>query len=187
MKRWLRLVILLVILAGLVFGAQQWIARRPAAQVQSGPAPARPAPAVRTAVVDPIQLIEEDIFPADVRASATVDITSRIAGRLGAVLIKEGSVVGAGSLLARIEDPEMVLAVKQAEAAVAVQRARLAQLKAGPRSPEVAQVEAQIAQQETALSQAERDLARTQQLFSEGLVARAAVDRAQTDVELARA
>jgi multidrug efflux pump subunit AcrA (membrane-fusion protein) len=187
MMRVLRTIMLVALLAGLVVGAQQWIARRPAAQEQSGAPGPRPAPAVRTAVVDPTLLIEQDTFPADVRASATADITSRIAGRLGAVLIKEGSFVGAGAVVARIDDPEMILAVKQAEAAVDVQRARLAQLKAGPRSPEVAQVEAQIAQQETALAQAERDLARTQQLFSEGLVARAAVDRAQTDVDLARA
>lgn len=187
MIRVLRTLILVALLAGLVVGAQQWIARRPAAQEQSGPPRQRPAPAVRTAVVDPTQLVEQATFPADVRASATADITSRIAGRLGTVLVREGSVVGTGSLVARIDDPEMVLAVKQAEAAVDVQRARLAQLKAGPRSPEVAQVEAQIAQQETALAQAERDLARAQQLFSEGLVARASVDRAQTDVELARA
>lgn len=187
MMRALRTLVLIALLAGLVVGAQQWIARRPAAQEQSGPPRPRPVPSVRTAVVDPTGLIEQDTFPAEVRASAAADITSRIAGRLGAVLIREGSVVGAGSLVARIDDPEMALAVKQAEAAVDVQRARLAQLKAGPRSPEVAQVEALIAQQETTLAQAERDLARTQQLFSEGLVARAAVDRAQTDVELARA
>ena len=48
---------------------------------------------------------------------ATADITSRIAGRLGAVLIREGSFVGAGSLVARIDDPELILAVRQAEAA----------------------------------------------------------------------
>jgi RND family efflux transporter MFP subunit len=137
--------------------------------------------------VNPTRLVEQAVFPGEVRASATADVTSRIAGRLGAVLVREGSFVGAGSLVARIDDPDLVLAVKQAQAAIEVQRAQLAQLKAGPRAPEVAQVEAQIAQQDVALAQAERELARTQQLFADGLISRASVDRAQTDVDVARA
>ncbi|MGQ0571527.1 MAG: efflux RND transporter periplasmic adaptor subunit [Armatimonadota bacterium] len=75
-----------------------------------------------------------------------------------------------------------------------MQRARLAQIKAAPRSPEVAQAEANVsqaeasvAQAEVALAQARRELARTQQLFAEGLIARAAVDRAQTDVDRVQA
>jgi multidrug efflux pump subunit AcrA (membrane-fusion protein) len=178
--------ILLVVLAVTVVGATRWLTRRPAAQ-EAAPPPQRPAPAVRTATVESTLLVEQASFPGDVRASATADVVSRLAGRLGAVLVREGSFVGAGGLIARIDDPELELAVRQAEAAVQFQRARLAQLTAGPRAPEVAQVEAQIAQQQAALAQAERELARTQQLFAEGLVARAAVDRAQTEVDLARA
>ncbi len=180
-------VLLLVVVAAVVAGAVQFISRRPAAPATSAPPRQRPAPIVRTLTVDPTQLIEQGSFPGEVRASATVDVTSRIAGRLGAVLVKEGSSVAAGGLIARIDDPELLLTIKNAEAAVAVQRARLAQLKAGPRAPEVAQAEAAVAQAEVSLAQAERELARAQQLFSDGLIARAAVDRAQTDVDLARA
>jgi multidrug efflux pump subunit AcrA (membrane-fusion protein) len=110
-----------------------------------------------------------------------------MAGRLGTVRVREGSFIAAGGLVASIDDPETLLAVRQAQAAVEVQRAQLAQLKAGPRAPEVAQVEAQIAQQETSLALAQRELARVQQLFADGFVARASVERAQTDVELAEA
>ncbi len=186
MGRSARLAILLIVLAVAVVGGMRWIARRPAAQ-EGPPRVQRPAPLVRTAVVNPTELVEQAVFPGEVRASATADVTSRIAGRLGAVLVREGSFVGAGSLVARIDDPDLVLAVRQAQAAIEVQRAQLAQLKAGPRAPEVAQVEAQIAQQEVALAQAERELARTQQLFADGLISRASVDRAQTDVDVARA
>jgi HlyD family secretion protein len=186
MGRLIRVIVLLAVAVVIVVSGMRWIARRPAAQAVTQPLP-RPAPAVRTTVVDPTQLVEQATFPGEVRASATADVISRIGGKLGAVLIKEGSFVGAGSLVARIDDPDLELAVKQAEAAIHVQRARLAQLKAGPRAPEVAQVEAQIAQQQVALAQAERELARTRQLFADGLIARASVDRAETDVDLARA
>lgn len=186
MRRAVRYILLLVILAAVVVGAMQLISKRPAAK-EAEPPRQRPAPAVRTTVVDPTRLVEQGSFPGEVRASATVDITSRVAGRLGAVRVDEGSFVAAGGLVARIDDPELVLTIKQAEAAVEVQRARLAQIRAGPRAPEVAQAEAAVAQAEVSLAAAERELARAQQLFADGLVARATVDRAQTDVELARA
>jgi multidrug efflux pump subunit AcrA (membrane-fusion protein) len=120
--RILRLVISLAVLAAAVAGALQWISRRPAAQ-EAGPSPPRLAPLVRTAVVDPTLLVEQSTLAGEVRASATVDITSRMAGRLGAVLVREGSSVAAGGLVARIDDPELELAVRQAEAAVEVARA----------------------------------------------------------------
>lgn len=186
MLRVIRSLVLLALLVAVVVGATQWISRRPAAREQATPRQ-RPAPLVRTAVVDPTQLVEQSTFPGEVRASATADILSRTAGRLGAVLIKEGSVVAAGSVVARIDDPDLDLAIKQAEATLAVQQARLVQLRAGARAQEIALVEATVAQAETTLAAAERELARTQQLFNDGLVARASVDRASTDVELARA
>jgi HlyD family secretion protein len=194
MGRAIRVVVLLAVLAMVIFGATQWLSRRPAAQ-QSSAAQGRPqapgqvgprVPMVVTTVVEPEPLIEADGFPGDVRASATADVISRIAGRLGALLVREGSFVTAGGLVASIDDPELELAVRQADAAADVQRARLAQLRAGARSQEVAQAEAQVAQAQTALAQAERELARAQQLFGDGFVARATVDRAQTDVDLAR-
>jgi multidrug efflux pump subunit AcrA (membrane-fusion protein) len=178
--------LLLLVLAVVVLGAMQWVSKRPAAQT-AAPPPQRPAPLVRTATVETVRLVEQAMFPGEVRASATVDVTSRVAGRLGAVLVKEGSSVAAGGLIARIDDPELFLSIRNAEAAVEVQRARLVQLRAGPRAPEVAQAEAAVSQAEVSLAQAERELARSQQLFNDGLIARAVVDRAQTDAELARA
>ncbi len=186
MWRLARSVLMLAVVVALVAGAAQWISRRSAAK-ETAPPRERPAPLVRTETVDPTNLVEQGSFPGDVRASAVVDIVSRVPGRLGAVMVKEGTTVTAGGLVARIDDPELDLTIRQAEASVEVQRTRLVQLRAAPRGPEVAQVEATVAQAETSLAQAERDLARAQQLFADGLVAKASVDRAQTDVELARA
>ncbi|MGH2374314.1 MAG: efflux RND transporter periplasmic adaptor subunit [bacterium] len=184
-RRAIRYLLLLAGLAAAVIVAAQILSRRPAAQTATPP-PQRPAPLVRTSAVEQTKLIEQATFPGEVRPSATVDIASRVAGRLGAVLVKEGSQVRAGSLIARIDDPELFLSIKNAEAAVEVQRARLVQLRAGPMAPQVAQAQAAVAQAEVSLAAAERELARARQLFNEGLIARAAVDRAETDVELAR-
>ncbi|MGQ0549780.1 MAG: efflux RND transporter periplasmic adaptor subunit [Armatimonadota bacterium] len=185
MRRAIRYALLLAVLAAVVIAAAQLLSRRPTAQTATPP-PQRPAPLVRTAPVDQTQLVEQATLPGEVRASATVDVTSRVAGRLGALLVKEGSSVAAGGLIARIDDPELFLTIKNAEAAVDVQRARLVQLRAGPMAPQVAGAQAAVTQAEVSLAQAERELARARQLFADGLIARAAVDRAETDVELAR-
>lgn len=79
MLRVIRSLVLLAILVAMVVGATQWISRRPAAREQATPRQ-RPAPLVRTAVVDPTQLVEQSTFPGEVRASATADILSRTAG-----------------------------------------------------------------------------------------------------------
>lgn len=184
-RRTVRYLLLLAGLATAVIVAAQILSRRPAAQTATPP-PQRPAPLVRTSTVEQTNLIEQATLPGEVRASATVDVTSRVAGRLGAVLVKEGSQVGAGSLIARIDDPELFLSIKNAEAAVEVQRARLVQLRAGPMAPQVAQAQAAVTQAEVSLAAAERELARTRQLFNDGLIARATVDRAETEVDLAR-
>ncbi|MGQ0571528.1 MAG: hypothetical protein ACT4P5_18655 [Armatimonadota bacterium] len=94
----LRPVLILAVLAVIVIGLMQWVGKRPTAK-EATPPPQRPAPLVRTTVVDPTLLVEQSSFPGEVRASATADVISRIAGRLGAVLVKEGSFVGAGSLV----------------------------------------------------------------------------------------
>jgi multidrug efflux pump subunit AcrA (membrane-fusion protein) len=194
--RVIRSLLVFAVLVGLLIGGTNWISQRSAARATAPTAAPRqrPAPSVRTSIADQTLLVEQVTLPAEVRASATADIVSRVSGRLGVLTIKEGSQVAAGAIVARIVDPELELAVRQADAAVDVQRARLAQIKAAPRSPEVAQAEANVAQAdanvaqaEIVLAQARRELARTQQLFNDGLIARANVDRAQTDVERALA
>src|SRR5688572_30054265 len=96
-RRYVRYVLLLVALAAVVVIAAQWISKRSAAKEAAQPAavtPTRPAPQVRTMVVDRTRLVEQATFPGEVRASATADVISRVAGRLGAVLVDEGSFVG---------------------------------------------------------------------------------------------
>ena len=54
-------------------------------------------------------------------ASQEVKITSKIPGRVDKVLVEEGTPVKAGDVLIKLEQRELLLAVKQAEAAVATE------------------------------------------------------------------
>jgi HlyD family secretion protein len=79
------------------------------------------------------------------------------------------------------------LEVQQAEAQLAIARARLAETERGPSEAQVAQVRAQLTQAETALRDAEKNLGVMQTLYEKGAVARSAVDEATTRLTNARA
>lgn len=97
-----------------------------------------------------------------------VDVASKYAGRLEAVLVDEGAMVQAGQVLARMETTELEAALRQAEAqggqARQVQQARTAQ---------VAQMESQLA-----LAQSELDRARS--LLATGAGTRQVYDQRQS-------
>ena len=95
-------------------------------------------------------------LPAVVSASGKVlpeqwaNLSFRAGGPIVELKVQSGDTVKAGDLIAQLDDVDAKLAVAQAEAALAVAQAQLAQLKAGPRSEQVAQAEQVVAQAEAA-------------------------------------
>ncbi|MGE5587042.1 MAG: efflux RND transporter periplasmic adaptor subunit [Clostridia bacterium] len=79
------------------------------------------------------------------------------------------------------------LEVQQAEAQLAVARARLAETERGPSEAQIAQARAQLTQADTALKDAEKNLGVKQALYEKGAVAKSAVDEATTRLINARA
>ncbi|MDQ7843863.1 MAG: efflux RND transporter periplasmic adaptor subunit [Armatimonadota bacterium] len=144
-----------------------------------------------------------------------VELAFEIPGRLAAVSVAEGDAVFAGQRLAWLETAELAAAVEQAAAAAqaarsevaragaAVEAARqqavqaqaaygaalanLRQLRAGARVEELRQAEAAAAAAASALEQARRNLATTEQLFSQGAVAQSQVDAARAQYQTAEA
>lgn len=134
-------------------------------------------------------------------------------GVVDKLYVKEGDRVRAGQTLAILKNDVAEAQVAQAEQAVKTARAQLAQTARGPLPSELEaaladarQAEAQVAQQRAAIAQAqrsviqqqaqlkqlqaERDLAakqleRTRTLAEQGIVARAELDQAQTDLRVA--
>ncbi|MDF8360659.1 efflux RND transporter periplasmic adaptor subunit [Achromobacter anxifer] len=91
----------------------------------------RPLIPVRTATVE--QRAEVPMLhraPADVRSLRSVDVRSQVDGVLDEVVAREGMTVGAGDVLARIDDRLIVSALAQARAqhAMAVAQLRVARL-----------------------------------------------------------
>lgn len=128
--------------------------------------------------------------------------------------VKEGDRVSAGQTLAAIKNDVAEAQVAQAEQAVQTAQAQLAQTARGPLPSEVEaataqarQAEAQVAQQRAAIAQAQKSvvqqqaqlsqlqaeqelaakqLARTRTLAEQGIVSRAELDQAQTNLRVAQ-
>ncbi|MDR5682422.1 MAG: efflux RND transporter periplasmic adaptor subunit [Armatimonadota bacterium] len=184
-------------------------------------APARAAGAVRqpmTVQVAPAarhNLARWASYSGEVRAHSTVDVFPRISGVVAEVRVREGDLVAAGQVVARLDPREFRfqaeqaraavntqrvqveqaraavrtqrLQVEQARAGLATQRARLAQLLAGPAPEQIRQAEEQVRQAKAAVEFSAAQLRRTEELFEQGFVARQAVDSARMDYEVQQA
>lgn len=134
MKRTILYAILGIVLVAAVVGAILWRSRV-AAQPENG---------IRSAIV------ERGTMLVAVSASGTVEPRVRVSldfeapGRVAEVAVDVGDVVAAGDVLARLDTARLELQVQQAQAALALAEAQLAQLRAGPQPEEVAAAEANV-------------------------------------------
>ncbi len=122
-------------------------------------------------------------FSARVATTSRVNVGSTVTGRVAAVQVREGARVRQGDALIQLETDELQTALAQARANEQQARARLA----GLRGSSHAVAQAQVAQAAATLQAAERDLARTQQLVTQGFVSAARLDEARKAVQVARA
>lgn len=193
MRKWLivGLVIILVV-AGGVFTLQR---SRPAASPAPAPqAPPQEAVAVEVAPVTRGSIDRTLSLTGTVVSRQRVELTPKIPGRIISVLVSEGTRVGAGQVVARLESADLAAQVSQAEQGVrqaqagrSVARARLSALESGARPQERAQAENAVAQAEANLRSAEAEAARMQQLFAAGAVSRQQLDAAVLQRDVARA
>ena len=124
-----------------------------------------------------------------VRARAEVVLSFEASGRVSEVLVEAGEQVQQDQLLAQLGTADLELQVRNAEAALAGARAQLAQLKAGPRTEEVAAAEGQVASAQAALDQAiaQRDQLQGGAIEAEIAAARAAVNSAKANYDRVKA
>ena len=116
-----------------------------------------------------------------------VQVSFRTAGRVLERPVDEGALVKRGEVVARLEDTELVQALKSAEADAAAQAATLAELEAGSRSEEVAQGEALLARAEAEAARVEADYKRSSALFGKEVIPRRDLETARALRDQARA
>jgi len=116
-----------------------------------------------------------------------VRISSKVAGRLETLALREGDRVAVGSELARIETTDIRLALRQARAERAQAAAELRLRVAGARREDIAELTAQLAAVKAELDNAEGDLQRMQGLLDRGSGTPKARDDARTRRDMAAA
>ena len=140
-------------------------------------------------------------------------LSFKVAGTVSEVLVDVGSVVKKGDVLARLDDTDYKLQLRQAEAQLRLARAQLAKLKAGFRAEEIEQAEAGLEAMEAQLREAlsgfreedvkaaeaavksaeaafelaKKNKERTEALFKDGAVSRQAYDTALMQFQSASA
>ncbi|MBL8332486.1 MAG: efflux RND transporter periplasmic adaptor subunit [Rubrivivax sp.] len=108
-------------------------------------------------------------------AQRRASVASKATGRVVELKVREGSVLKAGELIARLDDADVRAAIAQAEAAIA-------QAEAGQR-----QAEAQVRQAQVELGNAEAEWGRQQGLQAQGFISPQALDAVRRRVDSARA
>jgi HlyD family secretion protein len=123
-----------------------------------------------------------------------VKVVSKVAGKVSAVNVKEGSVVKKGDLLVQLETDDFAKKANQAQAAVAAAQAQLADAQAGSRPEEIDQLnsaidaaKATIDQTKAALDNAQINYDRTKSLFDAGASPQKDLDAASTQLQTAKA
>ncbi len=150
MKRTLLYIALLVVVIVGVGYLAIWRPRHAAAPEAEG---------ARTAVVQRGRLLVSVSGSGSVEPQARVNLTFESPGKIVEVPVAVGERVSAGDVLARLDDVQAALRVRQAQAALTSAQARLAQLQESPRQEEVASAEANLRAAEAQLNAAQANLA----------------------------
>lgn len=119
-------------------------------------------------------------------AHHTIDVNSKVTGRIAWIGVEKGDKVRARQVLVRLEDQEFRAQVEQARGGVAMAEARLHQLQHGSRPEEIQQASANMDEARANLANAKITLDRTQPLVHEGVLSRQQLDDAQARYDAAR-
>ncbi|MDD3447975.1 MAG: efflux RND transporter periplasmic adaptor subunit [Gammaproteobacteria bacterium] len=127
-----------------------------------------------------------------IRLSGTVDareydLAFQVGGRVSELAVDEGDVVGAGQVVARLDEHDFTLALERARAEAKAAEAALAALRAGSRTQEVAAARATLDRARAEQRYAEAEVKRMRDLVPRQLASREDLDRAERQRDVAAA
>src|SRR3984893_15268220 len=111
-------------------------------------------------------------------AHHTINVNSKVTGRLAWIGVEKGDKVKEGQVLVRLEDEEFRASYEQAKGALENARAYLDELQHGSRPEEVQQAQHNLDEARATLVNDKLTLDRTKELSSAGVVSRQALDDA---------
>jgi HlyD family secretion protein len=109
-----------------------------------------------------------------------VPVASEVPGKVTQVLTQEGERVEAGQALVKLDTEALGLQLEQAQAALKVAEARLAEGRVGPREAQVRQADEAARQAAAALDGAQKNYDTVKQLYEQGVAPKTQWDAAVT-------
>jgi len=128
---------ILMVVAALIVGAALFV-------YQANNQPAAQAASLQTARVERGTILASVSEAGTISARAQVNLVFQTSGQVKRILVQEGDRVSTGQKLAELEATDLRLQVAQAQASLALNEARLAQVKAGPMREELAAAQAAV-------------------------------------------
>jgi HlyD family secretion protein len=116
-------------------------------------------------------------------AHHTINVNSKVTGRLAWIGVEKGDRVKEGQVLVRLEDEEFHASYRQAQGAVENARAYLEELQHGSRPEETAQAQHNLDEARATLANDKLTLDRTKELAAGGVVSRQQLDDATAKFE----
>lgn len=121
----------------------------------------------------------------EARPGADIKIGSEMTARIERFLVNTGDHVDKGQMIAVLDSKELIAAVRQAEADLAVARAKRVEVAAGARDQEIKQAQAVLQQALSERMLAEQELKRMSQLYQDKFVSRAKLDNTESAYKVA--
>ena len=115
-----------------------------------------------------------------------IDVSSKVVGKVAWVGVEKGDQVREGQVIVRLEDAEFVAQLKQAQANVAVLKARLKELETGSRPQEIDAAKAAMDQAQANFQNADITLKRTKEMFRQEIASQSQLDAAQMQYDVTR-
>ncbi len=156
MKKWLSILLPLILLVSLVVWRLVQISAVKSAQTAMVGARAKTPASVAIGKVEVRDLVQHYEAMGSVEAPMSVKIAPKLSGRIDAITVHEGDRVTKGQIVARIDASDVESQVQQSRGAVAEARYRLAQAQMGRDSGDVS-VNTQITLQKAAVASAVAD------------------------------
>ena len=183
-RRWLRLLLPLLLLGGLI-GIWRSVASKNE-QPQPAAAQAPPARPVETLALTSGNGVKRVSLLGQVEASQRATIRSRTAGVVEQVLVQAGSNVRQGETIAILDNADQGLALAEAQARLTQERSNLLRLEVGTRSEVIAQRQSELRSTQAREREAQDNLRRTSSLTREGALSQRVLVEARTAVDAAR-
>jgi HlyD family secretion protein len=117
----------------------------------------------------------------------TVSLAFRVSGRLQSVNFDEGQKVKKGQLIAKLDDAPYIEYLKQIDAQISMQKAKIAKLKKGYRKEEVQKAEAKLLQSKVERDRLKKDYMRSKKLYEKDAISEQEFDNVKAAYDSSQA